>query len=53
MKSYKKLQKARRSLSKKFMCMIIYEMINKVFIPSVETLVALQVCWKEPFAIAW
>jgi hypothetical protein len=54
-----KVTQARVLLCEKFMCMIVYEVIDKVFIPGIKCLVATQcliatqVCWKKPFTIAW
>jgi hypothetical protein len=31
------------------MCIIVYEMIDKGSIPSIETPITFQVCWKESF----
>ncbi len=33
--------------------MLVYEMIDKVSIPSIKTPIAFQVCWKEPFIIGF
>jgi hypothetical protein len=32
--------------------MIVYEVIDKVLIPSIKSLITLQVCWKKPLTIA-
>src|SRR5258707_5787030 len=37
----------------KFMCMIVYEMIDKVSIPNIKAPIAFQVCWKEPIIIGF
>ena len=35
------------------MCVIVYEMIDKVSIPNIKAPIAFQVCWKEPIIIGF